>query len=84
MVGIFDCWEFLEGGDVLYFYIIIIVDFCKGLSDIYYRMFVILDGEEVVFKWFDFGEVLIQEVLKLIYLIENIIFYVVFFVVNNL
>ncbi|PNI32001.1 HMCES isoform 7, partial [Pan troglodytes] len=57
MAGIFDCWEPPEGGDVLYSYTIITVDSCKGLSDIHHRMPAILDGEEAVSKWLDFGEV---------------------------
>ncbi|XP_045241588.2 abasic site processing protein HMCES isoform X4 [Macaca fascicularis] len=83
MAGIFDCWEPPEGGDVLYSYTIITVDSCKGLSDIHHRMPAILDGEEAVSKWLDFGEVSTQEALKLIHSTENITFHAVSSVVNN-
>lgn len=43
----------------------------------------ILDGEEAVSKWLDFGEVSTQEALKLIHPTENITFHPVSTVVNN-
>lgn len=43
----------------------------------------ILDGEEAVSKWLDFGEVATQEALKLIHPIDNITFHPVSPVVNN-
>ncbi|XP_053454414.1 abasic site processing protein HMCES isoform X2 [Nycticebus coucang] len=82
MAGIFDCWESPEG-NVLYSYTIITVDSCKGLSDIHHRMPAILDGEEAVSKWLDFGEVSMAEALKLIQPTENITFHPVSPVVNN-
>ncbi|XP_021572477.1 embryonic stem cell-specific 5-hydroxymethylcytosine-binding protein isoform X3 [Carlito syrichta] len=82
MAGIFDCWTPPQG-DVLYSYTIITVDSCKSLSDIHQRMPAILDGEEAVSKWLDFGEVSTQEALKLIHPTENITFHPVSSVVNN-
>lgn len=82
MAGIFDCWE-APGGECLYSYSIITVDSCRGLSDIHSRMPAILDGEEAVSKWLDFGEVATQEALKLIHPIDNITFHPVSPVVNN-
>lgn len=43
----------------------------------------ILDGEEAVSKWLDFGEVSTEEALKLIHPTENITFHPVSPVVNN-
>ncbi|XP_037658925.1 abasic site processing protein HMCES [Choloepus didactylus] len=83
MAGIFDCWEPPEGGDLLYSYTIITVDSCRGLLDIHHRMPAVLDGEEAVSKWLDFGEVSTQEALKLIHPTENITFHPVSSVVNN-
>ncbi|XP_004581750.2 abasic site processing protein HMCES isoform X1 [Ochotona princeps] len=83
MAGIFDCWEPPEGGDLLYSYAIITVDSCPGLNDIHPRMPAILDGEEAVSKWLDFGEVSTQEALKLIHPTNNITFHPVSPVVNN-
>ncbi|KAI5941405.1 abasic site processing protein HMCES [Manis javanica] len=83
MAGIFDCWEPPEGGDLLYSYTVITVDSCKSLNDIHPRMPAILDGEEAVSKWLDFGEVSTQEALKLIHPTENITFHPVSPVVNN-
>ncbi|XP_038596520.1 abasic site processing protein HMCES [Tachyglossus aculeatus] len=83
MAGIFDCWEPPNGGDLLYTYTIITVNACKGLNSIHHRMPAILDGEEAVSKWLDFGEVPTQEALKLIHPVENITFHPVSTVVNN-
>ncbi|XP_005596276.1 abasic site processing protein HMCES-like [Equus przewalskii] len=83
MAGIFDCWEPLQGGDHLYSYTIITVDACKVLNDVHQRMPAILDGEEAVSKWLDFGEVSTQEALKLIHPTENITFHPVSSVVNS-
>ncbi|XP_058386806.1 abasic site processing protein HMCES [Diceros bicornis minor] len=83
MAGIFDCWEPPEGGNHLYSYTIITVDSCKSLNDIHQRMPAILDGEEAVSKWLDFGEVSTQEALKLIHPTENITFHPVSLTVNN-
>jgi putative SOS response-associated peptidase YedK len=83
MAGIFDCWEPPEGGDLLYSYTIITVDSCKALRDIHHRMPAILDGEEAVSKWLDFGQVSTQEALKLIHPTENITFHPVSIIVNN-
>uniref|UniRef100_A0A8C3YM78 Abasic site processing protein HMCES n=1 Tax=Catagonus wagneri TaxID=51154 RepID=A0A8C3YM78_9CETA len=83
MAGIFDCWDPPEGGACLYSYTIITVESCQGLNDIHNRMPAILDGEEAVSKWLDFGEVSAQEALKLIHPTENITFHPVSPVVNN-
>lgn len=83
MAGIFDCWEPPEGGDPLYSYTIITVDSCQGLNDIHSRMPAILDGDEAVSKWLDFGEVSTEEALKLIHPTENITFHPVSSVVSN-
>lgn len=47
------------------------------------RMPAILDGEEAVSKWLDFGEVSAQEALKLIHPTENIAFHPVSSMVNR-
>ncbi|XP_007948828.1 abasic site processing protein HMCES [Orycteropus afer afer] len=83
MAGIFDCWEQPKGGDILYSYTIITVDSSKGLNDIHHRMPAILDGDDAVSKWLNFGEVSTQEALKLIHPTENITFHPVSSVVNN-
>ncbi|XP_036595148.1 abasic site processing protein HMCES isoform X2 [Trichosurus vulpecula] len=83
MAGIFDRWDPPNGGEPLYSYTVITVDSCKALSDIHHRMPALLDGEEAIAKWLDFGEVPIQEALKVIRPVENITFHPVSTVVNN-
>ncbi|XP_063094033.1 abasic site processing protein HMCES-like isoform X2 [Cavia porcellus] len=83
MAGIFDYWEPPEGGDLLYSYTIITMDSCKSLHDIHHRMPAILDGEEAVSRWLDFGDIPTQEALKLIRPTENITFHAVSPIVNN-
>lgn len=83
MAGIFDCWG---GGDwrgFLYFYTTITVGSCKGLNVIHPRRPAILDGEEAVSKWLDFGEVLAQEALKFSHPTENTAFHPVSPLVND-
>ncbi|XP_062977418.1 abasic site processing protein HMCES [Elgaria multicarinata webbii] len=83
MAGIFDCWEPLHGGEPLYSFTIITVDASKGVSSIHHRMPAILDGDEAVGKWIDFGEVPTQEALRLICPTENLAFHPVSTIVNN-
>ncbi|XP_027719715.1 embryonic stem cell-specific 5-hydroxymethylcytosine-binding protein [Vombatus ursinus] len=83
MAGIFDCWQPPNGGEPLYSYTVITVDSCKALSDIHHRMPALLDGEEAIAKWLDFGEVPIYEALKVIRPVDNITFHPVSTIVNN-
>ncbi|KAH0630156.1 hypothetical protein JD844_012832 [Phrynosoma platyrhinos] len=83
MAGIFDCWEPLNGGEVLYSYTIITVDASNAVRSIHNRMPAILDGDDAVRKWLDFAEIPTQEALKLIYSIENLAFHPVATIVNN-
>uniref|UniRef100_A0A8C6AKV5 Abasic site processing protein HMCES n=1 Tax=Monodon monoceros TaxID=40151 RepID=A0A8C6AKV5_MONMO len=56
---------------------------CKGLNVIHPRRPAILDGEEAVSKWLDFGEVLAQEALKFSHPTENTAFHPVSPLVND-
>ncbi|CAJ0964383.1 unnamed protein product [Ranitomeya imitator] len=76
MAGLFDCWDPPAGGrDPLYSYTIITVDSSKSMNWIHDRMPAILDGDEEIQKWLDFGEVPAKEALKLIQPIENITYH---------
>ncbi|KAG8537111.1 hypothetical protein GDO81_025058, partial [Engystomops pustulosus] len=83
MAGLFDCWEPPGGGETLYSYTVITVDASKSMNWIHDRMPAILDGDEEIQKWLDFGEVPAKEALKLIYPIENITYHPVSTIVNN-
>ncbi|XP_066473843.1 abasic site processing protein HMCES [Tiliqua scincoides] len=83
MAGIFDCWEPVNGGEMLYSYTIITVDASKGVSSIHHRMPAILDGDEAIGKWLDFAEVPMPEALGLIHPTENLAFHPVSTIVNN-
>ena len=67
----------------MYFYTIITADSCKGLNTIHPRRPAILDGEEAVSKWLDFGEVLAQEALRFSHPTENFTFHPVSPLVND-
>eukprot|EP00069_Balaena_mysticetus_P011127 bmy_21090T0 len=56
---------------------------CKGLNAIHPRRPAILNGEEAVSKWLDFGEVLGQEALRFSHPTENITFHPVSPLVND-
>uniref|UniRef100_A0A667ZBG9 Abasic site processing protein HMCES n=1 Tax=Myripristis murdjan TaxID=586833 RepID=A0A667ZBG9_9TELE len=66
MAGLFDCWTPPDGGDPLYSYSIITVDASPNLEGIHHRMPAILDGEEEVRSWLDFGEVKSSQAMKLL------------------
>uniref|UniRef100_A0A665UW31 Abasic site processing protein HMCES n=1 Tax=Echeneis naucrates TaxID=173247 RepID=A0A665UW31_ECHNA len=57
IAGVFDCWTPPGGGEPLYTYTVITINASPNLENIHDRMPAILDGEEEVRKWLDFGEV---------------------------
>ncbi|XP_063797228.1 abasic site processing protein HMCES [Pseudophryne corroboree] len=83
MAGLFDCWQPPNGGEPLYSYTIITVDSSKSMNWIHDRMPAILDGDEEIRKWLDFGEVPANEAFTLIRPIENITYHPVSSIVNN-
>lgn len=66
MAGLFDCWTPPDGGEPLYTYSVITVNASPNLQSIHDRMPAILDGEEEVRRWLDFGEVKSLDALKLL------------------
>ncbi|XP_069793450.1 abasic site processing protein HMCES isoform X2 [Narcine bancroftii] len=83
MAGLFDCWSPPSGGAELYSHTIITVNASKAMDWIHDRMPAILDGEEAVRKWLDYGEVSVSEAIKLIHPTEYIALYPVSTLVNN-
>lgn len=83
IAGIFDCWEPPSGEEPLYSYSIITVEASKGVNFIHNRMPAILDGDEAIQKWLDFGQVPAQEALQYIHPIENVSCHPVSTIVNN-
>ncbi|XP_055365032.1 abasic site processing protein HMCES isoform X2 [Betta splendens] len=65
MAGLFDCWT-PDGGEPLYTYTVITVNASSNLKGIHDRMPAILDGEEEVRKWLNYGEVKSLEALKML------------------
>ncbi|KAM9758583.1 abasic site processing protein HMCES [Menidia menidia] len=83
MAGVFDCWTPPDGGEPLYSYSVITVDASPNLQSIHNRMPAILDGEEEVKKWLDFGEVKSLDALKLLQSKDILSFHPVSSIVNN-
>lgn len=83
MAGLFDCWRSPSGGEELYTHTIITVSASKAMDWVHERMPAILDGEEAVHKWLDYGEVPVSEAIKLIHPTECIALYPVSTLVNN-
>uniref|UniRef100_A0A3Q0SAF6 Abasic site processing protein HMCES n=1 Tax=Amphilophus citrinellus TaxID=61819 RepID=A0A3Q0SAF6_AMPCI len=83
MAGVFDCWTPPDGGEPLYSYSIITVSASPNLQSIHDRMPAILDGEEEVRRWLDFGEVKSLEALKLLQSKNILTFHPVSSLVNN-
>lgn len=82
MAGLFDCWR-SPSGEELYTHTIITVSASKAMDWVHERMPAILDGEEAVHKWLDYGEVPVSEAIKLIHPTECIALYPVSTLVNN-
>ncbi|XP_075870544.1 abasic site processing protein HMCES [Nelusetta ayraudi] len=83
MAGLFDCWTPPDGGEPLYSYSVITVNASPNLQSIHHRMPAILQGEEEVRKWLDFGEVKSTEALQLLQPKDILTFHPVSSVVNN-
>ncbi|XP_026204560.1 abasic site processing protein HMCES [Anabas testudineus] len=83
MAGLFDCWIPPGGGEPLYTYTVITVNASPNLQSIHGRMPAILDGEEEVRKWLDYGEVHSPDALKLLQSKNILTFHPVSSVVNN-
>eukprot|EP00062_Callorhinchus_milii_P006144 gi/632946363/ref/XP_007888521.1/ PREDICTED: embryonic stem cell-specific 5-hydroxymethylcytosine-binding protein [Callorhinchus milii] len=83
MAGLFDSWQPPNGGEPLYTYTVITVDASKAMDCVHDRMPAILDGDDAVRKWLDYGEVPVKEAVKLIEPTENISLHPVSTVVNN-
>ncbi|XP_041802266.1 abasic site processing protein HMCES [Chelmon rostratus] len=83
MAGVFDCWTPPDGGEPLYTYSVITVNASPSLQSIHDRMPAILDGEEEVRRWLDFGEVKPLDALKLLQSKDILTFHPVSSLVNN-
>ncbi|KAK2914726.1 abasic site processing protein HMCES [Channa argus] len=83
MAGLFDCWKPPGGGEPLYTYTVITVNASPNLQSIHDRMPAILDGEEEVRKWLDYGEVKSLDALKLLQSKNILAFHPVSSLVNN-
>lgn len=83
MAGLFNCWTPPGGGEALYTYTVITVDASPNIQSIHDRMPAVLDGEEEVRRWLDFGEVKSLEAMKLLQSKSCLTFHPVSSLVNN-
>ncbi|CAJ1051403.1 abasic site processing protein HMCES [Xyrichtys novacula] len=83
MAGVFDCWTPPDGGEPLYSYSVITVNAAPNIESIHHRMPAILDGDEEVRRWLDFGEVKSRDALKLLESKNILAFHPVSSLVNN-
>lgn len=83
MAGLFDCWTPPDGGEPLYSYSVVTVNASQNLQSIHHRMPAILDGEDEVRRWLDFGEVKSLDALKLLQSKDTLTFHPVSSLVNN-
>ncbi|KAJ8259830.1 hypothetical protein GJAV_G00173970 [Gymnothorax javanicus] len=83
MAGLFDCWKPPGGGEALYTYTVITVNASPNLQGIHDRMPAILDGDEEVRRWLDFGEVKSLDAVKLLQSKDTLTFHPVSSFVNN-
>lgn len=87
MAGLFDCWKPPNGSgnedEELFSYTIITVDSSPYLRWLHNRMPAILEGEEEIGRWLDFGEVPWQKALNLVKPKDCLEWHPVSTVVNN-
>lgn len=83
MAGLFDCWTPPGGGDPLYTYTVITVHASPNLESIHDRMPAILDGEEEIRGWLDYGEVKSLDALHLLQSKNTLTYHCVSSLVNN-
>ncbi|TTB85608.1 Transcriptional adapter 3 [Bagarius yarrelli] len=83
IAGLFDCWTPPGGGEVLYTYTVITVNASPNLQNIHDRMPAVLDGDEEVRRWLDFGEVRSLDALRLLQSKSCLTFHPVSSIVNN-
>ncbi|XP_033482920.1 abasic site processing protein HMCES [Epinephelus lanceolatus] len=83
MAGLFDCWTPPDGGEPLYSYSVITVNASPNLESIHNRMPAILNGDEEVRRWLDFGAVKSLDALKLLQSKNILTFHPVSSIVNN-
>ncbi|XP_070695041.1 abasic site processing protein HMCES [Pempheris klunzingeri] len=83
MAGLFDCWTPPGGGEPLYTFSIITVNASPNLQSIHNRMPAILEGEEEVRRWLNFGSVKSVDALNLLQSKNILTFHPVSSLVNN-
>lgn len=83
MAGIFDIWIDPNDSTELYSYAVVTLDASPTVSWIHDRMPAILDGEEAINSWLDFGKVPADEAMKLLVPIKNLTFHPVSKIVGN-
>ncbi|KAL0181522.1 hypothetical protein M9458_023928, partial [Cirrhinus mrigala] len=83
IAGLFDSWTPPGGGETLYTYTVITVDASPDIQSIHDRMPAVLDGEDEVRRWLDFGEVKSLEAMKLLQPKFSLTFHPVSSLVNN-
>ncbi|MBN3301657.1 HMCES protein, partial [Amia calva] len=83
VAGLFDRWSPPGGGEDLYSYTVLTVEASPSLQGIHDRMPAVLDGEDAVQRWLDFGEVRPLDALTLLRPTDCLTFHPVSALVNN-
>lgn len=83
MAGIFDVCKLPQEEHPLYSYCILTMDASPKVSWIHERMPVILDGDDAINSWLEFGHVPLDEAMKLVKSSENLTSHPVSALVNN-
>lgn len=83
MAGVFDVHKGEESASPLYSYSIITVESSGPVAEIHHRMPAILDGDDEVNQWLDFGAVSLEKAISLVRPTTNLQMHPVSNVVNN-
>lgn len=82
MAALFDVWKSSEG-DEIYSYTIITLESNETLSWLHHRMPAILESDEELSSWLDYGEVDAENALKYIKPVKVLLYHSVSTLVNN-
>lgn len=83
MAGVFDIWTDPSDSNEVYSYSVVTLDSSSAVSWIHERMPAILDGDEAIDNWLNFGEVTTEEALELLVSVKNLQCHPVSTIVGN-
>ncbi|XP_072015837.1 abasic site processing protein HMCES-like [Amphiura filiformis] len=83
MAGLFDIWRPADGSDPLYTFTVITIESHPSFSWLHHRMPAVLDGEDAIRNWLDYGTVPHKQAMSLIKAVDSLAWHPVTTEVGN-